>query len=1594
MRIVGPTKHITKGGLGRSLVGGVVLAVVASMAGLPLAQTASAAPPPEYGVAGSVDLAPSTPLFTAVDPFAVTARPGNALKPARPFWYSANKEGLTIIGLRDETTGPLVVTGSPVEVHKNQVVNRVPWPDDIAITQPDGEVPIDPAAEPDKFAHRAALPGGAWEPVGMTVSYPTDEALASNSETPPTYVYVVMKHSGYEWASSVSGDPANGLDPNLRDTIRPATSPDTESSLLVQVDVSDPTYPADLYPTGPAVGGGLLGHDAGQPAFDPAMDSVYVGNAPSASLPTTPEVPNDLTSFVSVATLAPAELPVAGEVPAPVQVTVLCGPEHPDIPLLAGVPEAWACIAEGGEGPFDWTFTNLPSWLTAHTDPITGQGDGILYGTPPKGTFTFQAHVDDNATTPPGTGDATITLTVTDDPATEYEYGELEWEVGAPAAVAIEGTQVPGTSDPCKLVPTSSTGSIVPSWVDVKQVSGRHIDNSAFNVPDEDTIGCVVMGTPPISGESYEFQMPNLRFPWPANNVPITISGQVAGPYTFDALPAGVGLSGLAWHQIDKIHDASTEADLLNRELFGVEPYTGQMYRVVPAYAGLEVEGTIVPPPALEGELDTVTPYTDLLTPLKQARPDIAMALSEHPDLSVHFGTVAAEASYNSSTQSSTDPKVYVTADQIMDPRGVDPTVIPIGGPAGSNIAAGSVLKVSGTRDADDAEVVTVAENGVSSINLAGVQATALGLDSDLSPAAPGSEESGQYDNGALWVTGPNSGNVALVDTAAAKLHQLLSVPDAATLGGASVDPMTRTAYVAGAAQHRVIIFAEGAAAQTAPTILSLDSAGFTAGSPGGFVVASTGWPLPGLSELGALPGGVTFTDNGDGTAALSGTPDIGSHGVYPLTVVAHNGVAPDATQSFVLTVYPASDVQGNWVGTYGADGYVLGAWTPSGDLVSLRGGASITLTQGQRFIWADPTTDVRALQSPDQSTRKAATWYDGSQLSLTLTFPKGYSGNAHLYAVDWDSTTRTENVDVTDDLGEMSQAMDTSFHQGAWLTFPIEAAAGHTVTISVSRTGGANAVLSGIFLGETSPQGNWVGSYGSHGYVLGAWNGSEDLAVLPDATMQLTQGQRFVWADPTTDVRALQSPDQSTRKAATWFDNDKVVASLAFPSGYAGNLHLYAVDWDSVLRQETVAVTDDTGTLSEVLDTSFSQGVWLTFPIQAAAGNSVTITVTRTAGANAVLSGVFLGDEGTPPTPVTAPKITSADSAKFLLGSAASFTVQTTGNPQPALTETGDLPAGVTFTDNGDGTATLAGTPDAGTQGSYPLSITASNGVDPAAVQAFTLHVNVPPAITSGTSATFTVGSAGSFAVHATGTPVPALTVSGTLPSGVTLTDNGNGSGALAGTPALGAGGVYPLTITASNGAGSDATQAFTLTVDEAPGFVSPSSTLFTAGTAGSFTVTTRGYPLPTLTRSAGALPAGVTFTDKGDGTAAISGTPSTGGTYVLTITAANGIGTAATQTFTLTVAYVVSITPATLPGGTLRTPYSQTLHASGGVGTYRWALNGGTLPSGLRLSTTGIISGTPTRAGTFNFTVRATDAQGHFATKAYTVTIAQRAR
>jgi DNA-binding beta-propeller fold protein YncE len=182
-----------------------------------------------------------------------------------------------------------------------------------------------------------------------------------------------------------------------------------------------------------------------------------------------------------------------------------------------------------------------------------------------------------------------------------------------------------------------------------------------------------------------------------------------------------------------------------------------------------------------------------------------------------------------------------------------------------------------------------------------------------------------------------------------------------------------------------------------------------------------------------------------------------------------------------------------------------------------------------------------------------------------------------------------------------------------------------------------------------------------------------------------------------------------------------------------------------------------------------------------------------------------------TPATATQAPTFTSGAATTAAFGTV-TFTVTTTGTPDPKITRTGRLPSGVKFTDHGGGTATISGIPANAAAGVYPLTLTARNKYG-TATQAFTLTVTRAPAIQKIPTIRTRAGAALRLTIRATGYPAPALAESGPLPGGLTFTGNGNGTATIAGTLAAGSDGRYPVTIIATNTEGT-ATQSFTIVV------------------------------------------------------------------------------------------------------------------------------------------------------------------------------------
>jgi hypothetical protein len=302
--------------------------------------------------------------------------------------------------------------------------------------------------------------------------------------------------------------------------------------------------------------------------------------------------------------------------------------------------------------------------------------------------------------------------------------------------------------------------------------------------------------------------------------------------------------------------------------------------------------------------------------------------------------------------------------------------------------------------------------------------------------------------------------------------------------------------------------------------------------------------------------------------------------------------------------------------------------------------------------------------------------------------------------------------------------------------------------------------------------------------------------------------------------------------------------------------------------------------------------------------GGTATIQGTPAVGSGGVYTIVINGTNGTPPdatltftlTVREAPTIAGPATGTFTVGTAhstADFT--TTGTPTPTLSATG-LPAGLSLTSTGPGTAHITGTAANHAGGEYDVTVTATNGVTPDASTVIHLVVREAPELTGPTAARFVTGSAGTVGFSADGYPQAALTATGALPPGLTFVDNGNGTATLSGTAATGSDGTYPITVTASNGVDPDA--VIHLSLEVVPPVLITTTSLPNAAVGTHYSapvVAIGGQPTYAFTLVGGSLPAGLTLA--ADGT--ISGTP-TGPTGTSTFTVKVTDGSLPAQTAT----------------------------------------------------------------------------------------------
>ena len=307
--------------------------------------------------------------------------------------------------------------------------------------------------------------------------------------------------------------------------------------------------------------------------------------------------------------------------------------------------------------------------------------------------------------------------------------------------------------------------------------------------------------------------------------------------------------------------------------------------------------------------------------------------------------------------------------------------------------------------------------------------------------------------------------------------------------------------------------------------------------------------------------------------------------------------------------------------------------------------------------------------------------------------------------------------------------------------------------------------------------------------------------------------------------------------------------------------------------------------------------------------------------------------------------------------------------------------------------TGAITGTPTTAATTTHTFTLRDSSAPSQTVQQTLNLTVDPPLSITTTSLPDASIAAAYNQPVETVG-GIGALTFSivlpgtGTLPSTLSLDPT---TGMISGTPTAPAG-TFPFTVRVADTSGQQDTQALSLRVTPTtpPQITTTSLPNGTAGQPYSQRVqATGGIGTLAWSVSAGSLPAGLNLNPSGPLGGTISGTPLSGGSFNFTLRITDSSGQTDTQALSINMS-PLSITTTSLPSGSIGQAYSQQLQTIGGIAPLNWSISAGTLPPGLNLSQTGVISGTPIApAGTSSFTVRAQDAGGQSDTQALSIVI-----
>lgn len=235
-------------------------------------------------------------------------------------------------------------------------------------------------------------------------------------------------------------------------------------------------------------------------------------------------------------------------------------------------------------------------------------------------------------------------------------------------------------------------------------------------------------------------------------------------------------------------------------------------------------------------------------------------------------------------------------------------------------------------------------------------------------------------------------------------------------------------------------------------------------------------------------------------------------------------------------------------------------------------------------------------------------------------------------------------------------------------------------------------------------------------------------------------------------------------------------------------------------------------------------------------------------------------------------------------------------------------------------------------------------------------------------------VGSSYSLNLSATGgqSPYSWSILSGSLPAGLSLNSS---TGVIAGTPTASGNSNFTVEASDSSSPAHTGSMSLSLVVSGQLAFTSTSMPGATVGTSYNASPSVTGGITPyTWSVSQGSLPPGLSLNTA---SGAITGTPTASGSYSfgLQVTDSSSPQQTAKMVGGIVVNPPLVITTTVLGSGAVGVAFNATLNSTGGVAPVSWSITAGALPAGLSLNTSGVISGTPTAAGSSTFTATVID-------------------